>query len=225
VLSYQINFSDYFSIKTEAYYQDLKKVPVSTTNLNESLLNYGAGLISDSLVNLGLGSNRGIELTINRSFHDKYFLLGAFSFCNSDYVAMDGIKRSTAYNNRHLASLSTGKEWKIGKHKIISSSLRVLNEGGKPYTSILLTESITQGTEVRDEINAYGSIAPAYNRLDFQLSFKWNKPKISSELKIDIQNVFGGQRTIRYSYDPQRKTIYARTTGSIVPIISYNIDF
>jgi outer membrane receptor protein involved in Fe transport len=227
VIGYQMDVSNLFYLKSEIYYQRLSRVPVSTTNLNESLLNYGYGLVEDSLVNKGTGINKGIEFTANRSFGSQYFFLASVSLYQSDYLALDSILHSTAYNNSYLVSLSTGKECVVGRKGIdrFNIGIRCLGEGGRPYTPILLDESIANGREIQDEANAYGKKAPNYFRLDFQFSYRWNKPKFSSELKLDVQNVFDQQRIIGYSFDPRRNIIYSRETGSFLPVLSFKVDF
>ncbi|MCB0396277.1 MAG: carboxypeptidase-like regulatory domain-containing protein [Flavobacteriales bacterium] len=63
-------------LKVEAYYQQLYKVPVEVNRSSYSILNEGTELnrfFPDSMMNKGRGRNMGVELTLERFFHDHWF--------------------------------------------------------------------------------------------------------------------------------------------------------
>ena len=72
VFTYDWNISEKTRLKAEAYYQSLKNVPVEQNPSSFSAINTGISfgpLNQDSLVNNGVGTNYGIELTLDLVFH------------------------------------------------------------------------------------------------------------------------------------------------------------
>ncbi len=101
--------------KAEIYYQDLYDIPVENSALSSySLLNTVSGFTDRVLVNEGIGSNYGVELTMERYFHNNFYYLITGSFYNSDYMALDGIKRSTRFNGNYITNALVGKEFIVG---------------------------------------------------------------------------------------------------------------
>ncbi len=66
----------------------------------------------DSLVNNGTGRNYGVELTVERFFHESYYFLVTTSLFDSRYKGSDGISRNTAFNTRYVLNALAGKEWR-----------------------------------------------------------------------------------------------------------------
>ena len=127
VIGYEWRFNSNWRFQTEVYYQHLYDVPIASPNApgvfagSVSALNFNSGFTVDSLFNDGTGRNYGIELTAERFFTDGWYALTNLSLFRSLYTARDGIERSSRYNANYVYNLLVGKEWKVGKEKLISS--------------------------------------------------------------------------------------------------------
>ena len=110
----------FWSMKAEAYWQELYNIPVADTttawganNLSYSLINAGGGfsrLFPDSLLNEGRGRNKGVELTLSRAFRDGWFLLFTGSLFDAQYTGADGNYRNTDFNGRYAWNALASKE-------------------------------------------------------------------------------------------------------------------
>ena len=192
-----------------------------------SALNFGSGYTTDSLSNKGIGENYGVELTVEKYFHNSYFYMLSGSLFNSTYVAGDGKRRNTRYNGNYATNFAFGKEFELGKKKqgVLSVSSRVNWAGGRRITPILLQESIAAGEEIRDENNVYGKRADDYFRIDFQCSWKRNKGATTRVVKLDIQNVTNRANMWSEHFDADDNRIVKSTQMGLVPVLSYQIIF
>jgi hypothetical protein len=231
VLGYNIQpFSDW-RIKTELYYQSIYNVPVTTFSSSYSMLNTGSTFktdLTDSLVNDGIGTNYGIELTIEKFFSKGYYGLFTASVYNSSYQGSDGIERSTAFNGKYVFNVLAGKEWKIGQEKRnrFSMDIKFTNAGGRAFTPIDLAASKAIGREVLSS-DVYSDNYTNYYRLDFKAGFTFNssKRKIAQTLSLDLQNVTNHKNVFSQSYDNKQQNISTTNQLGFFPNVVYKIQF
>lgn len=231
VLGYSYQPTKDWRIKTEAYYQSLFNVPVTSYSGSYSMLNTGSTFktdLQDSLVNEGTGTNYGIELTVEKFFSKGYYGLFTTSVYDSKYKGSDGIERNTAFNGRYVFNFLAGKEWKVGAKKINKFSLDVkyTNAGGRAYTSIDVEASNLVGHEQRST-DIYGSYYANYYRLDVKIGFVLNsdKRKIAQTFSLDIQNVTNHSNIFSSSYDDKLKDIRYTYQLGFFPNFIYKIQF
>lgn len=232
VLAYDWLIRDNLRFKVEGYYQNLSSVGVQDGRPSAlSVLNYGADFGDvvgpDSLVSEGVGRNMGIELTLEKFFSNNYYFLLTTSIYDSKYKGSDGIERSTAFNNRYAVNVLAGKEIAVGKSKqnTLILSIRTVATGGMWATPIDLEASRQQGTEVRDELNAYSEQLRPYARTDIRIGFRRNKKRFTEEYGFDVQNVFNRQNIFSRSYNPITGTITENNQVGIFPMALYRITF
>jgi hypothetical protein len=231
VLGYNIQpFSDW-RIKTELYYQSIYNVPVTTFSSSYSMLNTGSTFktdLTDSLVNDGIGTNYGIELTIEKFFSKGYYGLFTASVYNSSYQGSDGIERNTAFNGKYVFNVLAGKEWKIGQEKRnrFSMDIKFTNAGGRAFTPIDLAASKAIGREVLSS-DVYSDNYTNYYRLDFKAGFTFNssKRKIAQTLSLDLQNVTNHKNVFSQSYDNKQQNISTTNQLGFFPNVVYKIQF
>jgi len=61
--------------------------------------------------------------------------------------------------------------------------------------------------------------------LNLAIRYRINKPKISHELKIDIQNLTNNDAVIDYYYNDINKSIEEIRQLPMLPILSYTLNF
>jgi len=229
VLGYDNQISSHTSIKVETYYQHLYNVPVENSNeIPYSLLNESEGYVTRSLVNKGTGTNYGVELTLDRSLHKGLYYMGTFSLFRSLYTGLDGVERKSTFDNNYVGNLIGGKEFAVGsaaKNKVLFLNTKVVLIGGKRYSPIDLEKSIEKGTEVVDETNPFSVKGDDIFRLDFSIGMRRNRPRSTSEWKIDVQNILNNQTVLGEYYVGATQSIEKATQLGILPTISYKISF
>jgi hypothetical protein len=216
--------------KTEAYYQSLYNVPVLVdSNLSWfSTINLNDDFAVEQLVNEGAGTNYGIEFTLDKKFSNNYYFLLNSSFFESKYEAFDKVERNTKYNGNFTHHFLGGKEWKVGKNgknNIFGISMKGSYSGNQRFEGIDLATSISEGREIWDLNKLYTDRLPDYFRIDLQFSFRKNKPKSTSEWRIDIQNVTNRENTLGQYYDGFLQSILQEEQIGLIPILSYRVEF
>jgi hypothetical protein len=222
-----INPNLYF--KGEIYYQDLYDIPVENSSASSySLLNAVSGFTDRALVSQGIGSNYGLELTLERYFHNNFYYLLTGSLYTSDYKTLDGIERSTRFNSNYLTNVLVGKEFIVGdrnKNKKINLNTKIIFGGPSRFTPIDLNASNALGRTVWDESNAYGLRGDLLTKIDFSISYSWNKKKTRQEIKLDIQNVTNNDTKVSEYYNGLTQEIETSTQLPMLPVLMYTIQF
>lgn len=226
VLGYDRQLNPYLRMKVEGYYQHLYHIPVKPGETETySIINQQWTYMTDPLVNDGFGKNYGAELTLEQFTHkDLYFLLSA-SVYNSLYKTQENKWRNTLYNGNANLTLTAGKEYHLKKNRMLGINLRSIYGGGLRATPIDLEQSILDGETVHDESRAFEEKNPAYFRTDLRVSLKWNRPKSTSTLALDIQNVTNRKNIYGSYFEPMSGEIETSYQAPLIPLISYRIEF
>lgn len=233
VLGYDRFIGSNWHLKAETYYQSIYDVPVEQTSSSYSVINEGADFAFDdrgSLVNEGTGYNYGVELTLERFFNDQYYILFTSSLYNSRYEGSDGVERNTAFNNRYVANILFGKEWKFGAENQHAWTIdsRISTTGGSPYTPIDLEATrANAGREVLMEDIAFSERYKPYFRWDVKLGVRLNSKNknISHQFFIDLQNVTNRQNEFVQRYNEVTDAINSVDQIGFFPDIMYRIQF
>ena len=230
VAGYRKSFSGDLRVSLEAYYQHLYDVPVALNPSNTfSMVNISEGMPDIDLNNIGLSENRGIELTIDKSFSRSYYILATMSLFNSKYKASNLIWYPTYYNSNIVFNFVCGKEFKVGKYNqnTLGFNLRNMARGGYRYTPPDFAQSIKKKYMVYDVPNTFGEHLPFYDRMDFGIMYRLNKKSSALSFSMDIQNVLNRnnvyQRT--FSYSSGAVVTRDRKLIGLVPIASIRYDF
>lgn len=239
VLSYDVHFSPYFRMKCELYNQFLFNIPIDQNRTSSfSLINMGSGFdrfFPDELTNQGTGYNRGIELTLERSFYKNYFLLITGSWFHSQYQGSDGVWRNTDFNGHFATRVMGGAEYPVNSKKtqILSLGLGVTWAGGRRYgpvdTSLsLLSADVVFDDELRNTLQFKDFI-----RTDLRVGYKINAKKVFHEFMIDIINLFDRENILTITYDPEMLIVNPSETQPFrmqpqlrrLPVFFYKIHF
>ncbi len=216
-------------LKIEPYYQRLFHVPVSIHDWSTySLVNQDRNFFADSLSNAGTGYNAGIELTLEKSFSNRLFFLLSGSVYDSKYRTNNGGADqyySTRYNSNFNTALTFGKEWELGNSRRLEVGGRILWSGGMRYTPYDVEKSIETGRAIYVYSQAYTAQNKNYFRVDARVALRKNAEKFSWKLSLDIQNLTNYQNPQRPYFDRWAGTVAYGYNTSIIPVISYMIDF
>lgn len=228
VLSHNYSINKFWQLKTELYYQSLYNVPVHVRSNYYSTLNEGADFNTpseDSLVNNGIGTNKGIELTLEKYFDKGFYLLNSISIYDAKYKGSNGIEKNTAFNGGYIVNILAGKEIKLSTKNTLALDAKITTAGGRRYTPINISSSALQGREIREFNKSFDLQFKPYFRTDFKVTFRRNGKKISQEWFIDMQNITNHQNVFAQSYDNKNKKLVTQFQLGLYPVFNYRINF
>lgn len=233
VITYDFTPKNTFRIKTEIYYQSLFDVPVEKKSSSFSVINQGTGFarfFPDSLINEGTGTNKGVELTIEKFFNKSFFFLITASLFDSKYTGSDGVERDTDFNGRYAANFLAGKEFKAGKSSVISLGIKVTTAGGRRYTPIDTSASAYELDDVVIDSLRNSLQFKDYFRTDLKVTWRIDKKKVTHELGLDLVNIFNTKNILSLTYAPDPRNpnlnpIKEEYQLGFLPLFYYRIDF
>jgi outer membrane receptor protein involved in Fe transport len=237
-IGYEKVFNKGFSVRTEAYYQNLYNIPVTVNPSSFSMINVGSGFsrfFPDSLQNTGTGYNYGLELTVQKYFDKSFFFLFSGTVYDSRYTGSDGILRNTSYNGTYVVNLLVGKEFKIGTKHTIGIGTKITRAGGKRYGAVDIAKTDAL-KEIIFKDSAFNDLQFAdYFRIDFKISWRLNTAKMTHEIGLDLVNILNTKNLLSLAYapsldpnvinSPNYQPIAQKSQLGFLPIFYYKIDF
>jgi len=203
VLGYQQKLGAGMHLKTEAYYQSLFDIPVTTDPKEESILNMGDDFSNAwdfVFVNDGTGRNYGVEMTLEKFFDKQYYFLLTASLFDSKYTAFDKKERRTRFAGNYAFNALFGYEWKLGANRLLSVNTKTAYVGGKRYVPVTVSGS---ATSVNDFVfhydRAYTEKLSDYFRMDLNVNMKVNYKRWSVEWFVEVNNITNHQN-VWYKY-------------------------
>jgi hypothetical protein len=205
----------------EFYYKKYSNYPVSNVRPYFILANSGGtydktdnfGL--EPLSSLGVGFSRGIEFYLQKAFTNDFYSNLSVSLFEAKYIALDGIERTSDFDNRFLVILNGG--FKLGKGWEFASKFRWF--GGRPYTPI----NPLNGTQIVSQYNT--ARYPDYYSLDLRADKRWNFNKWTLVTYIDIQNITNKKNISSYKWNKYKRIVDTNNNIGILPTIGVNAIF
>jgi hypothetical protein len=232
VAGYEWRFLPDWRLKTELYYQYIFDVPVTRYPGGFSMLNAGVDFgFPDKvgLVNKGTGSNKGIELTLEKFLSHGYYVLFTTSLFDSKYKGSDGIERNTAFNSKYVFNVLAGREWPLGSKgtNAFTFDARLSTIGGRYTTPVNLPASVRAGYEIDDTLHYNAQQLDAYLRLDTKFGFRTNskKRKLSQTFYLDLQNVTNRKNIFLIQYNEAKGVAVPVYQIRFFPDILYRVQF
>lgn len=237
IAGYSRSMGSRWKLKTEIYYQHLYDVPVAkSVDENEefkefigafSLLNISEGIVTGELSNAGTGRNYGVELTAERNLENGLYVVITSSLFESKYKGFDGVERNTRFNANYLFNVISGKEWKVGRKKqnLISINTKFILSGNNRFTPLDLVRSEREGEGFLDGSQIFQESLDDYWRIDFGIKYIKNKPKTTSIIALNVQNVTSRENEAGRYYSRQLNQVISSTQLALFPNLSYRLEF
>ena len=232
VFSWNAGLRDYLTLKTEIYYQTLSKIPVDIRPSSFSMVNTGAGFsrfFPDTLQKTGTAVNRGIELTLEKSFHKHLFYLLTASLFDSKYKGSDGVEHNTDFNGRYILNALVSREWTVKKKNSFSLGGKITYSGGHWYGLV-----DTAASEIQKEVIYLDSLRnskqfASYFRADAKLNYRINAKRVTHEIGLDLVNLFNTKNILKLTYAPSLDSgaspIREEYQLGFLPLFYYKADF
>ncbi len=226
VLGYDRSLNPFLRMKIETYYQYLYQIPIRPgVDETYSILNQEWTFATDPLVSEGNGRNYGVEFTLEQfTRNDLYFLLSASIF-QSQYRTNENVWRNTRFNTGANLTFTGGKEFQLRKNRTLGINVRAIYAGGLWTTPIDLEQSILEDETVYIESRAFEEQIPDYFRTDLRISLKRNRPKSTRTWALDLQNATNRKNVYGQYYDPSLGGLNTSYQTSLIPILSYRVEF
>jgi len=232
VIGYDLSIRQDLRLKVEAYYQYLYAVPVTANpGSTYSRINSEYGIPDSTLVNDGTGYNKGIEVTLEKFYANRYYFLATGSLFDSKYKPANGQTYNTYFNSKYQANLLVGKDFKVGKsgQNIFSINFKTLTRGGFRYTPKQMgTTPSGQHYLYSVASDTYTQQMPYYLRFDLGLKYRRNNPRYSWIISLDIQNLTNRKNVISYEsmIGPNNQIVPNPDTGiGIIPVLNFKVEF
>ncbi len=229
VLTYRWDLSQYIYLKSEAYIQLLKGVPVSVDTANRfSILNYEGGYSELILSNKGQGRNYGLEVTLEQFLNKGFYYLVSISLFDSKYLAANDKWYNTRFNSNYTVSFTSGHEFiskRFLKKYILGINLKTMYRGGLRETPINRDLSMIYGSAVFENDKPFLNRVSDYFRTDVRLSLKRNRIKSTHTLSLDIQNATNRKNVYGNYYESETGSIKTLYQSPLIPVLGYRIEF
>ena len=189
--------SDYSKITLEGFYKQYSNYPF-LINKGISLANLGAdfGVVGNEPVNSSSeGQTYGVEFFAQQKLRKNFFGIVTYTYVVSEFTDASGELVPSAWDARHIASLSLGrkfkKDWQVG--------LKFRFSGGTPYTpyDTDLSSQIAVWNITQQGILDYSQLNTlrlgSNHGLDIRIDKNWYLKKTTLNAYIDIQNIYNFQ--------------------------------
>ena len=228
VLGYDRMLGENVHLKIETYYQQLSNIPISPdTNSTYAIINESAGFTAQKLVNEGAGYNLGAEITLEKSFSNRYYYMLTASVFDSKYKDIKGDEYNTRFNSNFRITVLGGKEFPVGKEKqnLIEVNGKYILAGGNRYTPIDLLSSQNANSTVEFANRSYASQVPDYWRFDLTVNYRINRPTKAHIISLNVQNVTNRINLFGYYYDAPSNSVAVIEQFGLLPVLKYRLEF
>lgn len=231
VLSYDMSLGKAMRLKAETYYQYLFNIPVETMSSSFSMINSGSGfsrLFPDTLVNEGTGRNYGVEVTLEKFFSNSYYFMLTASLFDAKYRGSDDVLRNTVFNGRFAFNALFAKEFALGENSTLNLGGKVTSIGGRWYGPVDEERSAATLDIVYVDETVNTQQFDPYFRADLKVAFRFNRPKLTHEIAIDVVNLFDIKNILTLTYAPDHPSgnpIREEYQLGRLPLFYYKIDF
>ncbi|MCX7797638.1 MAG: TonB-dependent receptor [Melioribacter sp.] len=212
-------------LKIESFIKNYSSYPTSLIRPYLVLANTGAGFSGsddnfssfglDPLVSKGKGFARGIELSIQKKISNiPLYGIFSFTYSKSDFTPLDGISRSSNYDQNIIINLSGG--YRFNMYWEISTKFRFAT--GKPYTPFN-----DLGKQSISELNSRR--LKSTHSFDIRLDRRWIFKNWVLITYLDIQNIYNQKNLSGIRWDPYSKKVDETSSIGILPSIGISAEF
>ena len=228
VMGQDLNISKQLRIKAEVYGQYIYNAAVDQSPSSFSMLNAGADFTYPTRVNLvnnGKGRNYGLEVTLERFLHRRFYYLVTASLFDSKYKGSDNIWRNTTFNSNFVTNILGGREFRLSDKNSFSIDTKFAYSLGQRYTPFDTAASRTLRKVFFVEDQAYSLRNEPYWRWDLKFSYARNGRKVTQKFYVDLQNITNRKNIYIRSLNPETGRISEINQIGFFPNVNYQITF
>lgn len=230
----------------EGFYKNYDRYPFSLKD-SICLANQGSdfGVVGNEAVkSMSQGRTYGGEFLFQQKLYKGFYAVVAYTYVISEFKNKNDEYVPTAWDSRHIVSLTGGKRFKKGWEL----GMRWLFSGGSPYTpydietSSLISNWNINGVGLLDYSRLNTEREASFHQLNVRLDKKLFLDKFNMNFYLDIQNLYGyktkvapillvetdeaGAPVIDPNYPTRYKTkLIENTSGIVQPTIGIIVEF
>jgi hypothetical protein len=200
--------SPQWRFRLEGHVQLSDRVPVDSLYPQLSVLNYGSPFpwkTSSRFLPQGQGLNYGLDFTLERFFHNEFYLLVTGSWLRAQQLLPNGHRISTAFDVRFVGHILLGREFDLGRGRRLSVDFKNTFVGPRP---ILMLDSL--GSEQANRSlylheKGYVQQTKLYWRPDLKLSFFFyggKKRQVGHQIHLDFLNILNVRNADHQYFNP-----------------------
>jgi len=225
IVGLQHRLSENLQVKLEGFYKDYNDYPTSLLRPYLVLANTGAGYGGaeanfesfgfEPLVSKGKGRATGVEFSVQKRSVGKglYGLISA-TYAQSDFTALDGIERPSAFEQNWIFNFSGGyifnNEWE--------ASFKFRYASGRPSTPYNSDGTQNLSNYLTDRL-------PPIHALDLRVDKRWDLGSMSLITYIDVQNVYNRSNIQNIRWDYEKMKVDDESSIGILPSIGVSLEF
>lgn len=216
-----------WKVTSTGYYHEYRDVPVYPTT-HFSVLSMMDGVAPSGLVADGSGTNKGVNVQVERSFLSSFYILGGGSLYSSAYKDSELSGYSTRFDGRYAVQVTAGNERQreeARSRKAFGVHARFMMLGGLREYPIDVASSRLAGRTLYDYSAPYAVQLKDYWRADLRLSWRKDKPGYTRTIAIDVQNVAATKNEAYRYFDAFQDQVVTQYQVGIIPVLVYRIDF
>lgn len=233
-------------ITLEGFYKNYDRYPFSIKD-SICLANQGSdfGVVGNEAVkSISQGRSYGGEFLFQQKLYKGFYAVLAYTYVISEFKNKNNEYVPTAWDSRHIVSLTGGKRFKKGWEL----GMRWLFSGGSPYTpydiatSSLISNWNINGIGLLDYNRLNTEREASFHQLNVRLDKKLFLDKFNMNFYLDIQNLYGYKTKVapillvemdasgNPVVDPNDPTRYKtklieNTSGIVQPTIGIIVEF
>lgn len=227
-VSYERKLSHGRRFQIEPYVQFLYHVPVIPDS-SYSIVNRSDFYVKDLFKNEGKGINLGVDFTYEQSLRDGFYYLFTATLFSSRYRGGDNIWYNTRFNRTFVTNFLVGKEWFIGQDKrdVLAVNLKLVFQGGERYSPVDFSATMKHPEKdvIYDNQQAFSKQLPAMPLVNYGVSYRMNRGKVSHEWALKGLNANGYKEYYGHQYNFTTGLVDAIRRKSSVFNIYYRFDF
>lgn len=227
VLTYNHPIKPHLVLHAETYVQRQMNVAVGETSFFGTTSYGRASLVNGwddqyywQLAGRGTAINKGVELSLNHTFHNDFFYQVNGTFLDATYTDINHVTYDSRWNTTAIGNLVVGREFvkeREGSKRTWGVNGRLNGTGGQRYTP-----HIDNATEFQDPYTAqYNSTY----RLDIRIYLKRERNHHTGMWSLDLLNATNAQNVAYKYYDNRKGEVVTKYQLGLIPNLSYRIEF
>jgi len=182
-------------VTLEGFYKKYNYYPFSLKD-SISLANIGSdfGVVgNEAITSTSSGRSYGAEFLYQQKLYKGFYAVLAYTWVRSEFLNKNNVYVPTAWDSRHIVSLTGGKRFKNGWE----FGMRWLFSGGAPYTPYdIATSSLTTNWDVNgvgllDYTQLNTQRESSFHQLNVRVDKKLYLDKFNMNFYFDVQNLYG----------------------------------
>ena len=179
-------------VSLEGFYKRYTDFPVSVLD-SVSLANLGGDFEvfgNEDIESVGEGRSFGLELLIQQKFTKNFYAILAYTLFASEFTGFDDEFLPSFWDSRNLLTFTGGYKFK----RNWELSARVRYQGRTPFAPVDQEASLANFPAVILDFAQLGDVRlSTFNSIDLRIDKKWNFPKWTFNVFLDIENVLGSE--------------------------------